>query len=433
MQKETNIVIVGGGAGGMEIATKLGRKVGRKGPVKVTLVDPGNFHIWKPLLHEVATGALDTSADGINYRSHAASHGYYFQQGAMTGLDRENKQLLLAPIKDKNGQELLPSRAIDYDYLVIAIGSVANDFGIPGVKENCVFLDNTQDAIAIKERLINKFLRYASNNKLDEKIKISVVGAGATGVEMSAEMHNAVIELRGFGYQIDSSLLDVTLIEAADRILPTTKKNRISESVTKELVKIGVNVKTNTRVVNVQPNCVTTADGENISADMIIWASGVKGPDFLKDIGGLETNRVNQIMVKQNMQSSIDDHIFAIGDCAACPQPNGGLVPPRGQTAREMALMTADNILLMLKGQAPKHLYVYKDLGSLVNLSKFHTVGNLMSFMGGGICVEGKIARLLYTSLYRRHLFELHGVVKGSLIMLSKGIGRMINPHLKLH
>lgn len=433
MKKETNIVIVGGGAGGMEIATKLGRKIGRKGPTKVTLVDRSSYHIWKPLLHEVATGALDTGTDALNYRSHAASHGYYFQQGSMTALDRDNKTISLSPINDANGRELLPSRQLKYDYLVIAVGSIANDFGVEGVKDNCVFLDSTEDAIAIRERLLNKFLRYASHNQLDDKIKISVVGAGATGVEMSAEMHHAVMQLRGFGYQIDPSLLEVTLIEAADRILPSTKKTKISESVTRELNEIGVNVLTNTRVVKVNKNSLETSDGKDIPADMIIWASGVKAPDFLKDIGGLETNKINQVVVKQNMQTTRDDHIFAIGDCAACPQPNGEWVPPRGQSARQTALMTADNILLMLKGQAPKHNYVYKDLGSLVNLSKFHTVGNLMSFMGGGIRVEGKIARLVYTSLYRRHLIELHGVVRGTLLMFAKGVGRIIHPHLKLH
>ena len=95
--------------------------------------------------------------------------------------------------------------------------------------------------------------------------------------------------------------------------------------------------------------------------------------------------------------------------------------------------MTADNIMLLLAGQDARHLYVYKDLGSLVNLSKFHTVGNLLSFIGGGVMVEGKIARFVYTSLYRRHLIELHGVVKGSLLMFAKGISRIIHPHLKLH
>lgn len=428
-----NIVIVGGGAGGMEIATKLGRKLGRKGKAKITLIDCADSHIWKPLLHEVATGALDIGIDAISYRSHAAAHGYHFQQGAMTDIDREHKKVILAPISDDKGNELLPARRIDYDYLVLAISSIANDFNIPGVREHCVFLDNTEQAMQIRTMLLNKFMRYASHHQLDDKIKIAVVGAGATGVEMSAEMHHAVEQLSGFGYKIDTSLLEVTLIEADSRILPKVEKQEISQAVTKQLNQIGVRVMTGTRIDRVEENQLHTCDGQTIASDMTIWSTGVKAPDFMRDIGGLESNQINQVMVKPNMQSTRDPYIFAIGDCAACPQPDGSWVPPRGQSARQMALMTADNICLMLAGKTPSKEYLYKDLGSLVNLSKFHTVGNLMSFIGGGVLVEGKIARFVYTSLYRRHLIELHGIFKGTLLMFAKGISRIIHPHLKLH
>ncbi len=433
MQAVPNIVIVGGGAGGMEIATKLGHKVGRKAKAKVTLVDCAESHVWKPLLHEVATGALDIGIDAISYRGHASAHGYHFQQGAMIDINRDDKHIILAPINDENGDELLPARHIPYDYLVIAIGSVANDFNIPGVKEHSLFLDNTEQAMQIRKLLLNKFMRYASHHQLDDKIKIAVVGAGATGVEMSAEMHHAVEQLSGFGYKIDTSLLEVSLIEADERILPKVGKVEISDSVTRELKQLGVKVMTNTRITQVTPEGLSTTDNTLIPADMVIWSTGVKAPNFLNNIGGLESNHINQVMVKQNMQTTLDPSIFSIGDCAACPQADGSWVPPRGQSARQMALMTADNIMLMLADKDPKNEYVYKDLGSLVNLSKFHTVGNLMSFMGGGVLVEGKIARFVYTSLYRRHLIELHGVVKGTLMMLAKGISRIIHPHLKLH
>lgn len=433
MHEMANIVIVGGGAGGMEIATKLGHKLGRKGKARVTLIDCADSHVWKPLLHEVATGALDIGIDAISYRGHAAAHGYHFQQGAMTDIDRETKQVILAPITDDNGEELLPARRIDYDYLVIAIGSIANDFNIDGVRDNCVFLDSTEQAMEIRTILLNKFMRYASHHQLDEKIKIAVVGAGATGVEMSAEMHHAVDQLRGFGYKIDSTLLEITLIEADKRILPKVEKAEISESVAKELTAIGVKVMTDTRINQVTSEGLHTSEDEFIPSDMVIWSTGVKAPVFLKEIGGLESNHINQVMVQQNMQTTRDPAIFAIGDCAACPQEDGSWVPPRGQSARQMALMTADNIMLLLNGKAASNNYVYKDLGALVNLSKFHTVGNLMSFIGGGVMVEGKIARFVYTSLYRRHLIELHGPVKGTLLMFAKGISRIIHPHLKLH
>ncbi|GLP95015.1 NAD(P)/FAD-dependent oxidoreductase [Paraferrimonas sedimenticola] len=433
MAQLEKIVIVGGGAAGMEIATKLGHKVGRKNKAHVTLIDMAEAHVWKPLLHEVATGALDEGIDAVSYRGHAKAHGYHFQQGALQDVDRDNRQVILAPISDEKGNELLPSRRIDYDYLVIAIGSVANDFNIPGVLEHCVFLDTTEQAMDIRKILLNKFMRYASHQQLEDRIKVAIVGAGATGVEMSAEMHNAVNSLRGFGYKISTDLLDVTLVEADDRILPKVEKEQISASVAKQLNAIGVDVRTGTRIVEVDETGLTTADGERIDADMVVWSTGVKAPDFLKDIGGLESNHINQLVVKGTCQTTRDERVFSIGDCTALQQPDGSWVPPRGQAARQEALMVADNIISMLKGGTADKEYIYKDLGSLVNMSKFHTVGNLMSFLGGGVLVEGKIARFVYTSLYRRHLIEIHGFWRGTLMMFMKGINRIVRPHLKLH
>lgn len=426
------IVIVGGGAGGMGAATRLGRKLGKRKRAHVTLIDCAESHVWKPLLHEVATGALDVGIDAISYRGHAAANGYHFQQGSLFDIDRTRRQVVLAPIHDGK-VELLPARRIDFDYLIIALGSIANDFGIPGVKRYCLFLDNTEQAMGIRKILLNRFLRYASHEQLKEKIKVAIVGAGATGTEMAAEMHHAVDQLRGYGYKIDTSLLDVTLIEADKRILPKVGRVEISQSVARELEKIGVQVLTNTRVVEVTDRGITFQGGYFVAADIVIWSAGIRGPDFLENIGGLETNHLKQLVVRPTAQTTRDDAIFAIGDCCACPQPDGSWVPPRGQAARQMGHMAADNIMSMMRGLEPEKRYVYKDLGSLVNLSKFHTVGNLFGFLGGGIMVEGRIARLTYLSLYRRHLLEVYGPVRGMLMVLLKTLNRMIRPHLKLH
>jgi NADH:ubiquinone reductase (H+-translocating) len=426
------IVIVGGGAGGIGVATKLGRKLGRRNRAHVTLIDCAESHVWKPLLHEVATGALDVGIDAVSYRGHAAANGYRFQQGTLVDIDREGRRVLLAPIYDGT-TELLPARQIDFDYLVVAVGSVADDFGIPGVKRYCLFLENTEQAMAIRKLLLNRFLRYASHEQLDEKIKVAIVGAGATGTEMAAEMHHAVDQLRGYGYGIDSSLLDVTLIEAEKRILPKVGRVEISRSVQRELEKLGVLVLTDTRVVEVIDRGIIVQGGYFISTDIVIWSVGVRGADFLASIGGLESNDIHQLVVRPTGQVTRDDTIFAIGDCCACPQDDGSWVPPRGQAARQMGHMVAANIIAMIEGQPPAKRYVYKDLGSLVNLSRFHTVGNLFSSVGGGILVEGRIARLAYLTLYRRHLIELYGPVRGVLMVLLKMLNRIIRPHLKLH
>jgi NADH:ubiquinone reductase (H+-translocating) len=426
------IVIVGGGAGGMGIATRLGRRLGRRKKAHVTLIDCAESHVWKPLLHEVATGALDVGIDAISYRGHASVNGYHFQQGRLADVDRERRQVVLAPILDGE-VELLPARRIDFDYLVIAVGSVANDFGIPGVRRRCLFLDNTDQAMAIRQLLLKRFLRYASHEQLDEKIKVAIVGAGATGTEMAAEMHHAVDQLAGYGYKIDSSLLEVTLIEADKKILPKVGRVEISQSVARELERIGVTVLTDTRVVEVTDKGITLQGGYFLAADIVVWSAGIRGPDFLREIGGLETNPIDQLVVLPTAQTTRDPRIFAIGDCCACPQEDGSWVPPRGQAARQMGHLAADNIMAMMRGGEPSKRYVYKDLGSLVNLAKFHTVGNLFGFLGGGVMVEGRIARFTYLSLYHRHLLELYGPFRGILLVMLKSLNRVIRPHLKLH
>jgi NADH:ubiquinone reductase (H+-translocating) len=239
--------------------------------------------------------------------------------------------------------------------------------------------------------------------------------------------------LGGYGYKIDTSLLEVTLIEADKRILPKVSRVEISEAVARELKTIGVGVLTNTRVVEVTEKGIIFQGGYFVAADMVLWSAGIRGADFLKDIGGLETNHINQLVVETTAQTTRDPAIFAIGDCCACPQEDGSWVPPRGQAARQMGHLAADNIMAMMQGRAPAKRYVYKDLGSLVNLSKFNTVGNLFSFLGGGIMVEGRIARFTYLSLYHRHLMEMYGPFRGVLMVLLKSLNRMIRPHLKLH
>ncbi|CCG86975.1 NAD(P)/FAD-dependent oxidoreductase [Erwinia piriflorinigrans] len=427
------IVIVGGGAGGLELATQLGHKLGRKKKAQITLVDRNHSHLWKPLLHEVATGSLDEGIDGLSYLAHAHKHGFSFQLGTLTQLDRENNRLQLAEIVDAQGETLVPQRELEYDTLVMALGSTSNDFGTPGVKDNCIFLDNPHQARRFHNEILNLFLKFSASEGKQEKVNIAIVGGGATGVELSAELHNAVKQLHSYGYKgLDSQALNVTLVEAGERILPALPP-RISGAAHSELTKIGVRVLTQTMVTSAEKKGLHTKSGEFIDADLMVWAAGIKAPDFMKEIGGLETNRINQLVVEPTLQTTRDPNIYAIGDCAACALPSGGFVPPRAQSAHQMASRVLANILAEMKGQVQKP-YVYKDHGSLVSLSRFSTVGSLMgNLMRGSMMVEGRIARLVYISLYRMHQIALHGYFKTGLMMLVGSINRVIRPRLKLH
>jgi len=428
----TRIIVVGGGAGGLELATKLGRTLGRKRRATVTLVDRKASHLWKPLLHEVATGSMDAGVDALSYRAHAKNHSFDFQMGSLQSIDRESKTIKLAALYDEHNELLMSERELEYDTLVMAIGSTSNDFNTPGVRDNCIFLDSPEQAHRFRTQMNNQFLKLHAN-KDQKTVDIAIVGAGATGVELSAELHNAVKELRTYGFgDLDSSRLNVNLVEAGERILPALPP-RISSAAHSELTKLGVNVRTATMVTKADETGLTTKDGDHIPAQIMVWAAGIKAPDFMKDIAGLETNRINQLVVKPTLQTTRDDDIYVIGDLACCVQDDGSFVPPRAQAAHQMASRCFSNIVAKMTDRAQKP-YVYSDHGSLVSLSRFSTVGSLMgNLTKGSMMVEGRIARVVYISLYRMHLVALHGVFKTGLMMLVGRINRVLRPNLKLH
>ncbi|CAI8743671.1 MULTISPECIES: NAD(P)/FAD-dependent oxidoreductase [Pseudomonas] len=427
------IVIVGGGAGGLELATRLGKTLGKKGSASITLVDANLTHIWKPLLHEVAAGSLNSSEDELNYVAQAKWNHFQFQLGRMSGLDRETKQIQLAATLDEDGRELLPARTLGYDTLVIAVGSNTNDFGTLGAAQHCLFLDTRKQAERFHQQLLNHYLRAHAGDQANEQISVAIVGAGATGVELAAELHHAAHELAAYGLdRIQPKDMHITLIEAGPRVLPALPE-RISVPVHKTLEKLGVTVMTNAAVSEVTADELRTSNGDVIQASLKVWAAGIRAPGFLKDIDGLETNRINQLVVRPTLQTTLDDNIFAFGDCAACPQPGSDRnVPPRAQAAHQQASLLAKGLKARLEGK-PLPTYAYRDYGSLVSLSRFSAVGNLMGNLTGSVMLEGWLARMFYVSLYRMHQMALYGTFRTLMLMLGSRIGRGTEPRLKLH
>ncbi|NVD34244.1 NAD(P)/FAD-dependent oxidoreductase [Marinobacter lutaoensis] len=436
MENLHHIVVVGGGAGGLELVTRLGNSLGRKGKARITLVDAGLTHVWKPLLHEVASGSLDASANEINYRAHARKHHYEFQLGRMSGLDRQRKRVVIAPIQDEEGREVVPERHIGYDTLVIAVGSTANDFGTPGAQEHCLFLDSLKQARRFHNLLLNAFLRknHEATQGRDHRLDITIIGAGATGVELAAELRLASRELPVYGMNhLKASDVSITLVEAAERILPALP-GRLSAAATRELERQQVRVLTGQPVSEVRADRVILKDGSELPSEMTIWAAGIKAPSFLASLYGLEVNRSNQLVVEQTLQTTQDVDIFAFGDCAACPQPGSERpVPPRAQAAHQQADTLFKTLSHRLEGKSDVP-FVYNDHGSLINFSRYTAVGNLMGNLSGrSMYIEGKVARLFYVSLYRMHQVALHGVLRTAVIWLMDKISRAMHPRLKLH
>lgn len=440
MSRAHRIVIVGGGAGGLELATKLGDSYSAD-KIAVTLVDKNRTHIWKPKLHEVAAGSMDLADQELDYIAQAHWHHFRFRLGELVGIDREKKEIQVAPYIDESGELVTPTQAIPYDTLVISIGSLTNDFGTQGVEQYAQRLESLGDAKRFHLRLVNACLRAQAQTSTlaPHQLKVAIIGAGATGVELAAELHRTTRAIISFGMdRVDPEKdLKVVLIEAAPKILPALSE-RISLAAEKLLTDLGVKVMTNAKVQKVQADKVVLADGQEIPAELIVWAAGVKAPDFLKGIGGLETNHVNQLLVLPTLQTTLDKSIFAIGDCAACPWPEanngkGGIVPPRAQAAHQQASHLYKQINRIIHHQ-PLKPYQYRDFGSLVSLGEYSSVGSMMGgLIGGSLMVEGLFAKVMYISLYKLHQLALHGWFKVFLDTLSRLIHRRTHSIVKLH
>lgn len=427
------ILIVGGGAGGLELATQLGRTLGRKNKADITLVDRNTTHLWKPLLHEVASGALDSRLAEVDYRGQSAREGFQFLIGTLEHVNKEAKTVTLAAISNSDGEEVLSSRSVPYDRLILSIGSVTADFGTAGVHDHCYFLDSLKQADAFHGELLNEFLRVnqAIEDGKEAELSLAIVGGGATGVELAAELIHSVslLSIYGLSY-LDKTHLKVRLIEAGEKLLPALPE-RLSTSVLKKLRQLGVEVILNNPVKEVTESQLCLSEGEPIKADMMVWAAGVRAPDATQ-CWHLETRKNNQIEVNEYLQSMSDRAIYAIGDCAACRIDDKRWVPPRAQSAHQMAECLYKNILREYAGRAPKP-FRYKDRGSLVSLSRFSAVGNLMQSKSVSMSIEGTLARWAYASLYRMHQRALHGWWKMLLVLLVDKLNHAVKPRLKLH
>ena len=427
-----HIVIVGGGAGGLGLATQLGHKLGKAKKAKITLIDAHLTHIWKPLLHEVAAGTLNSFEDELNYFAHSVKHHFEFQLGRMIDIDRSNKKLQLAPLTDEQGQQVAPARAISYDTLVVAIGSTANDFGTQGARDNCIFLDSRPQADRFQQQFLNMYLQahaLPADVSPPPELNVAIIGAGATGVELAAELHHACHEFVRYGLDdIAPQNVNITLIEAADRVLPVLPPE-VSAAAEAQLAAKGIKVLTKTKVLSIQAHHIDCDGGKQIAADLKVWSAGIKAPDFLQGIAGLETNRINQLVVKPSLQTTHDDAIFAFGDCASCTLPHMERpVPPRAQSAQQQANYLVKALAAHIQNK-PLSVYKYSDFGSLISLSHGSSVGNLV----GNIHVKGRIARLMYVMLYRMHQYSLHGAVKTFVLWAKDQLSKNASPTLKLH
>lgn len=374
---------------------------------------------------------MNSYHDEASYLMLARKHKFNFILGRVVNIDTKGQSVQLEALQDEEGQEMVAAREFRYDTLIVAVGALSNDFGIEGVRQFSRQLDSREQAEKFHKNFTTQLQRtnLASTSAV---LSVAIVGGGATGVELAADMHNVVGRLREYGFEhFSKERLSVSIIEAAPGLLPRLPE-RIGASVKRELERIGVKVYVGTRVAKVEKDAVVTSDDERIEADISVWAAGVRAPDWLTECG-LPTDRLGRIDVNEDLSVVGVPNVYAIGDCCACKDKDGQEIPPRAQAAHQMASTAARNVLATRKGRAARS-FRYRDFGSLVSLSKYTTVGNLMgNLVRGTIFVEGWVARMAYLSLYRMHQAAIHGRFSTLLIMLGDRIYKATRASVKLH
>ncbi|MCC2959073.1 NAD(P)/FAD-dependent oxidoreductase [Massilia sp. IC2-278] len=433
---QSEIVIVGGGAGGLELACKLGRKLG---PAKVMLVDTRLYHIWKPSLHEVAAGTLDIHQEGLSYQMLAHDNGFTFVYGPMTALDANARRITVGAVKASDGEDVLHERRIEYGSLVMSVGSTSNYFGVPGAREHTISLNATEDAERFRLRLLR--LMAVAEQVREERpdaaaaLDVVIIGGGATGVELAAELREAsgVYATYGFSRLQVKRDVRITLLEGAPRILAPLPE-RVSASALKLLGERGIQVVTDCRVTQIDPDKVLDNAGNVYPANLVVWAAGIRAPEFLSTLG-LPTNKGGQIEVDAQLRVKGVPGVYALGDCAACIDESGKPVPPRAQAAHQQADYLLKQFLRIAAGKAfDEKPYRYRDYGSLVSLGKTTSVGNLMgSLRGTSWFVEGMVARFMYTSLHLMHHKAVLGSMRTGVLAIARFLIRRTTPLVKLH
>ena len=423
-----DIVIIGGGAGGLELAARLGRYFGkRRGVEKVLLIDRSVFHIWKPTLHEVAVGTLNPQQEGLSYSILARNNYFSFMPGELIALNADEHRLTLAAVQDDKDGILIPERDVSYGQCILALGSGSNFFGTPG-KEHAYVLEHALDAQRFQHHLLNLFAKAAYRD--NRELHVGIVGGGATGVELAAEMieaYHAVSESLGSAQQFT---LHITLVEAAPRLLNGLPE-KVAQHAEQALRKKQVNVLTNTKVLALHPDHIESSAG-NIPADVIVWAAGIQAAPRNREYG-LETNRMNQFVVDETLRTSHAD-LYAMGDCAACSWQDGKTVPARAQAAHQQAQYLYRRLRAADKQQPYDKPFQYRDFGSLISLGENHGIGNLMgSLSGGSFFIEGLIAKYMYMSLHLAHHKAILGYRKTALLALARAAQKRVSGRLKLH
>lgn len=427
------IVIAGGGTAGLQLAARLGKRLGKRGLANIVLMDRYRTHLWKPLLHEVAAGKLEPYIHHTSFALQARRYGFRFVQGEFTSLNRDNRTLAITTAGSDGATY---ATALTYDTLVLAIGGTTQYFGVPGASEHALALDSVPGAEYARTQIVDALRRVSSQAKAADRparASVAIVGAGATGVQLAAQVRQMSRVLSQYGiHSLDPDCgTEIRLLEASGSILPGMD-HRLADRTTAELQAQGIQILLNTRVTEVRPDCLHVAGAAPVTADVTIWTAGVTVSPVLSNIG-LQVTRNGRVRVGDTLQTLEDEHIYALGDCASF-RPAGELaeLPTRAQVAHQQAIYLARALPRALAGK-PVARFKFQDRGSVISLADDKALCHLLApGASDGWQVQGALAKLVHAVIYRRHVLAIQGFVRAVAMTLSQRLERLLGVGYRL-
>jgi len=391
-----HVVIIGAGFGGMEVARKLA-----KAPVTITLIDKHNYHLFQPLLYQVAIAGLVPSQIAYPLRTiFRKQKNISFQMGEVTAIDFDSRYV------KTNGS------VIAYDYLVLAVGGQTNFFGNQSVEQNGFQLKSIESAITLRNHLLKIFEqadREADPDQRKALLTFVVVGGGPTGVETAGALAELIIHVMAKDYpHMDLKDVRVLLLEAGPSVMASYPPE-LKQATNKLLENKKVEILVNTKLAGYNGRTVTLGDGGQINTHTLIWTAGVRAAGMLDSLK-VEQAGAGRVRVAGSLQIKDHAEVFVIGDAAYFENGNGQPLPMLSTVAIQQGKLTAQNIQKIVKGEKPEAFH-YKDPGLLATIGRNAAVARIWGFSFSGF-----IAWLIWVFL---HIFRLIGFRNRLLVLIN--------------
>ena len=422
-----HVVVVGGGVAGLILATRLGHSLRGRNLARISLIDRSWVHVWKPMLHTFAAGTWNVYEQQVQYVAHARAHHFEYVPGQVDAIDRAGGAYGSRQSNGRRGGRRRPR--IGLRRAGLGLRQPRQRFWHAGRRRTLPLHRQPRPGRRFQGRLRAHVVRsFAEGGNID----ISIVGGGATGVELAAELSRMVELAAGYGKVDIRRRLRLTLLETAPRILGAFPE-AVSASAASQLHMLGVDVRTGVKVVGADARGYLLEGGEHVPATLKVWAAGIRASSGF-DESGLEISRAGQIVVEPNLMAKGDQHIFALGDCASfVPEGTKQPLPATAQVANQQALHLVRHLPAWLRKSRPVPPYRNRDLGALVALSEYNAFGRLgrFGFFKGGF-IKGRFAQLSHAVLYRRHQLSLHGPFRAALLWLAERINALVQPSIRI-